>query len=146
MVPNEGEPGGGPYWVRGEDGSVQLQILESTQIPAHKKYLMEKATHFNPVDIVCSTRTYKNKKFDLHEFVDPKTGFISSKSVEGKEIKALELPGLWNGAMANWITLFVEVPITTFTPVKTVSDLLRTEHMYELDLMAPKTDNLYMVI
>lgn len=146
MVQNEGEPGGGPFWVKSFDGTVQLQILESSQITEEKKHLMTRSTHFNPVDIVCSTIDYNGKKFDLHKFVDKQSGFISSKSVEGKEIKALELPGLWNGAMSDWITLFVEVPASTFSPVKTVNDLLRTEHMYELDLLAPKTMVHSMVI
>lgn len=128
MVKNEGEPGGGPYWVKGIDGSVQLQILESTQIPDDKKDIMVSATHFNPVDLVCSTVDYKGNKFDLPRYVDQQTGFISSKSIEGKTVRALELPGLWNGAMSDWITLFVEVPATTFNPVKTVNDLLRDAH------------------
>lgn len=128
MVVNEGEPGGGPYWVKGADGSIQLQILESTQIPDNKKDIMAQATHFNPVDLVCSTVDYKGNKFDLPMFVDPQTGFISSKSIEGKTVRALELPGLWNGAMSDWITLFVEVPASTFNPVKTVNDLLRPAH------------------
>ena len=128
MVINEGEPGGGPYWVKGIDGSVQLQILESTQIPDDKKDVMAQATHFNPVDLVCSTVDYKGNKFDLPRYVDQQTGFISSKSIEGKTVRALELPGLWNGAMSDWITLFVEVPASTFNPVKTVNDLLREAH------------------
>lgn len=128
MVKNEGEPGGGPYWVKGADGSIQLQILESTQIPDNKKDLMSQATHFNPVDLVCSTVDYKGNKFDLPKYVDQQTGFISSKSIEGKTVRALELPGLWNGAMSDWITLFVEVPASTFNPVKTVNDLLRDAH------------------
>lgn len=128
MVINEGEPGGGPFWVKGIDGSVQLQILESTQIPDSEKHLLTQASHFNPVDLVCSTVDYKGNKFDLTQFVDQQTGFISSKSVEGKTVKALELPGLWNGAMSDWITLFVEVPASTFNPVKTVNDLLRDAH------------------
>lgn len=129
MVVNEGEPGGGPFWVRSADGSVQLQILESTQIPESKKDLMAQSTHFNPVDLVCSTVDYRGNKYDLTHFIDHNTGFISSKSVEGRAIKALELPGLWNGAMSDWTTLFVEVPASTFNPVKTVNDLLRKPHM-----------------
>lgn len=128
MVKNEGEPGGGPFWVRNEDGSLSLQIAESSQIAPEQKILMQKATHFNPVDLVCGVRDYKGKKFDLMRYVDPQTGFISTKSKDGRELKAQELPGLWNGAMANWNTVFVEVPITTFSPVKTVNDLLRPQH------------------
>ncbi len=131
MVRNEGEAGGGPFWVKNEDGSVSLQILESVQInlddPAQKD-LMQASTHFNPVDLVCGVRNRKGKKMELIPFRDPKTGFISQKSKDGKELKALELPGLWNGAMANWNTLFVEVPGTTFSPVKAVMDLLRDAH------------------
>lgn len=126
MVKNEGEPGGGPFLVKEEDGRIQNQILESSQI-ADKK-LMAKATHFNPVDLVCGIRDYKGNRFDLPKYVDPKTGFISQKSKDGRELQALELPGLWNGAMANWNTIFVEVPIETFNPVKTVNDLLRDAH------------------
>lgn len=126
MVRNQGEPGGGPFLVRNEDGSVQCQILESSQIA--DKSLMEKATHFNPVDLVCGLRDYKGKAFDLKRYVDPKTAFISQKSKDGRALQALELPGLWNGAMADWNTVFVEVPIETFNPVKTVNDLLRAEH------------------
>jgi len=126
MVKNEGEPGGGPFLVKDADGRVQNQILESSQI--EDKKLMAKATHFNPVDLVCGIRDYQGNRFDLPKFVDPKTGFISQKSKDGKELQALELPGLWNGAMANWNTIFVEVPIETFNPVKTVNDLLREQH------------------
>ena len=126
MVKNEGEPGGGPFRVKEPDGRIQNQILESSQI-ADKK-LMATATHFNPVDLVCGIRDYKGNRFDLPKFVDPKTGFISQKSKDGRELQALELPGLWNGAMANWNTIFVEVPIETFNPVKTVNDLLRPQH------------------
>ncbi len=126
MVKNEGEPGGGPFLVKEEDGRIQNQILESSQI--EDKKLMAQATHFNPVDLVCGIRDYQGNKFDLPKFVDPKTGFISQKSKDGKELQALELPGLWNGAMANWNTIFVEVPIETFNPVKTVNDLLREQH------------------
>ncbi len=126
MVRNQGEPGGGPFLVKNEDGSVQCQILESSQIA--DKSLMEKATHFNPVDLVCGLRDYRGKSFDLKRYVDPKTAFISQKSKDGRALQALELPGLWNGAMADWNTVFVEVPIETFNPVKTVNDLLRAEH------------------
>ena len=131
MVKNEGEPGGGPFIVRGADGSTSLQILESVQInpddPAAVAAL-KSATHFNPVDLVCILRDYKGEKFNLLEHVDEEAGFISSKSYEGRPLKALELPGLWNGAMSDWNTLFVEVPIETFNPVKTVLDLLRPAH------------------
>ncbi len=130
MVKNTGEPGGGPFWVRNDD-RVSLQIIESAQIdmenPAQKKIAMA-ATHFNPVDLVCGVRDYRGNKFDLTRFVDPDTSFISMKSHQGRVLKALELPGLWNGAMADWLTLFVEVPLITFNPVKTVNDLLRPEH------------------
>ena len=128
MVRNEGEPGGGPFWVAGADGLETLQIAESNQIAPDKRELMRSATHFNPVDLVCSFRTSKGGRFDLREFVDPATGFISRKSDGGRELLAQELPGLWNGAMARWNTVFVEVPITTFSPVKVVTDLLRPEH------------------
>ena len=128
MVRNEGEPGGGPCWVTGADGVETLQIAESNQIAPEKRELMRLATHFNPVDLVCSFRTSKGGRFDLQEFVDPATGFISRKSDGGRELLAQELPGLWNGAMARWNTVFVEVPITTFSPVKVVTDLLRPEH------------------
>jgi len=131
MVKNEGEPGGGPFWVKNKQGEVSLQIVESSQIdlnnPEQKK-VFGTSTHFNPVDLVCSLKNYKGEKFDLHQFIDQNTGFISTKSKDGKQLKALELPGLWNGAMANWITVFVEVPIITFNPVKTVNDLLREQH------------------
>lgn len=128
MVRNEGEPGGGPFWVAGADGLETLQIAESNQIAPEKRKLMRSATHFNPVDLVCSFRTSKGGRFDLREFVDPATGFVSRKSDGGRELLAQELPGLWNGAMARWNTVFVEVPITTFSPVKVVTDLLRPEH------------------
>jgi hypothetical protein len=126
VVKNTGEPGGGPFLVREEDGTISCQILESSQIsnPA----LMQQATHFNPVDLVCATRDADGKPYYLPDFVDEKTGFISHKSKDGKELLALELPGLWNGAMSRWNTIFVEVPISTFNPVKTVNDLLRLEH------------------
>ncbi len=131
MVRNEGEPGGGPFIVRAGDGSTSLQILESVQInpddPAAMAAL-KGATHFNPVDLVCCLRDYKGRKFNLPDYVDPETGFISSKSYEGRPLKALELPGLWNGAMSDWNTLFVEVPVETFNPVKVVLDLLRPAH------------------
>jgi len=131
MVKNVGEPGGGPFLTVNTDGTVSPQILESSQInlsnPADKEKMLN-STHFNPVDLVCSIRNYKGEKFDLLKHVDKNTGFISLKSKGGKELKALELPGLWNGAMSDWNTVFVEVPIETFNPVKTVNDLLRPEH------------------
>ena len=131
MVKNQGEPGGGPFIIRAADGSTSLQILESVQInkenPAAVAALSS-ATHFNPVDLVCCLRNYKGEKFNLLEHVDEETGFISSKSYKGRELKALELPGLWNGSMSDWNTLFVEVPLETFNPVKTVLDLLRPAH------------------
>ena len=131
MVRNEGEPGGGPFVTYNPDGSTSPQILESTQIdPANASYkeMVSKATHFNPVDLVCYVKDVNGKKFDLPRYADPDTGFISSKSKNGKELRALELPGLWNGAMSDWNTVFVEVPIATFNPVKTVNDLLRDAH------------------
>ena len=131
MVKNQGEPGGGPFIIRAADGSTSLQLLESVQInkdnPAAVAALSS-ATHFNPVDLVCCLRNYKGEKFNLLEHVDEETGFISSKSYKGRELKALELPGLWNGSMSDWNTLFVEVPLETFNPVKTVLDLLRPAH------------------
>jgi hypothetical protein len=134
MVRNQAEPGGGPFWVKNLDGSVSLQIVERSQVNEtsdQQKGLFEAATHFNPVDLVCGVRDYKGMPFDLKKFVDPDAYFISVKSKDGKEIKALELPGLWNGAMAYWNTVFVEVPLITFNPVKTVFDLLRPEHQSE---------------
>lgn len=128
MVRNEGEPGGGPFWAQSADGMVALQIAESSQIAPEQKSLMADATHFNPVDLVCATRNHKGEKYNFTEFTDPATGFISSKSKSGRTLLAQELPGLWNGAMSNWNTLFVEVPISTFSPVKVVTDLLRPEH------------------
>lgn len=131
MVKNEGEPGGGPYIAYNADGSRSLQILESTQIDLSKeenRTMMAGATHFNPVDLVCYIKDLAGRKFNLPDYVDPETGFISSKSLHGRALKALELPGLWNGAMSRWNTAFVEVPIETFNPVKTVNDLLRPQH------------------
>jgi hypothetical protein len=131
MVKNEGEPGGGPFWVRNSKGQVSLQIVESSQInqndPDQKK-ILENATHFNPVDLVCGIKNYKGERLNLKQFIDSETGFISIKSKDGRDLKAQELPGLWNGAMADWITIFVEVPVSTFNPVKTVNDLLRKQH------------------
>lgn len=131
MVRNAGEPGGGPFIAYNSDGTYSLQILESSQIDKTNSEYMEmfkSGTHFNPVDLVCGICDYNGEKFDLTKYVDPMTGFISSKSKDGKELKALELPGLWNGAMSDWNTIFVEVPLSTFNPVKTVNDLLRDEH------------------
>ncbi len=131
VVKNVGEPGGGPFLTYNQDGTVSLQILESSQIDTNNEAYMKmftQGTHFNPVDLVCAVKDYQGKPFNLPEFVDKTTGFISSKSKSGKELKALELPGLWNGAMSNWSTVFVEVPLGTFNPVKTVNDLLRDQH------------------
>ncbi len=131
MVRNEGEPGGGPFIAYNPDGTASPQILESTQIDTsvdEYKNIMSQATHFNPVDLVCYIRNIDGDKFNLPEYVDPETGFISSKSLGGRELRALELPGLWNGAMSNWLTIFVEVPGASFNPVKTVNDLLRPAH------------------
>lgn len=131
MVKNEGEPGGGPFWAKNSDGTVSLQIAESVQIdpqnPVQQK-IASTATHFNPVDLICGVKNYKGEKFNLLNFRDPQTGFISLKSKDGRDLKAQELPGLWNGAMSDWNTLFVEVPAETFNPVKTVNDLLRPQH------------------
>lgn len=128
MVRNEGEPGGGPFWVANPDGTESLQIAESSQIAPEDLPLMKAATHFNPVDLVCGVRRADGSKFDLRRFTDPATGFISSKSSGGRELRAQELPGLWNGAMARWNTVFVDVPVSTFSPVKVVQDLLRPQH------------------
>jgi hypothetical protein len=131
VVKNVGEPGGGPFLTYNQDGTVSLQILESSQIDTANEAYMKmftQGTHFNPVDLVCAVRNYKGQPFNLPDFVDKATGFISSKSKGGKELKALELPGLWNGAMSDWSTVFVEVPLGTFNPVKTVNDLLREQH------------------
>ena len=132
MVRNEGEPGGGPFWVMDQDsGACSLQIVEMSQVDMEDKEqakIVKQSTHFNPVDLVCSTKNHKGEKFDLRDFVDQQTGFISEKSLNGQQIKALERPGLWNGAMAGWNTVFVEVPLITFNPVKTINDLLREQH------------------
>ena len=131
MVRNSGEPGGGPFWVTQEDGLTTPQIVESSQVDPdspEQQRMLSTSTHFNPVDVVCGVRDYRGKPFDLRQFTDPNTGFISEKSFQGKTLKALELPGLWNGGMARWNTVFVEVPASTFNPVKTVLDLLRPEH------------------
>ena len=131
VVKNVGEPGGGPFLTYNQDGTVSLQILESSQIDtANEEYvkMFEGGTHFNPVDLVCAVKDYQGRPFRLPDFVDRATGFISSKSKGGRELRALELPGLWNGAMSDWVTIFVEVPLGTFNPVKTVNDLLREQH------------------
>ncbi|MEZ4852916.1 DUF4301 family protein [Flavobacterium sp.] len=131
MVKNEGEPGGGPFWVKNEKGEISLQIVEQSQIDAtniKQQEIFNASTHFNPVDIVCGVKNYKGEKFNLLDFVDENTGFITEKTKNGEPILAFELPGLWNGAMANWNTIFVEVPLETFNPVKTVNDLLKPSH------------------
>ncbi len=131
MVQNVGEPGGGPFWVESSDGLWSRQIVESAQVDhlsQEQQAIWNAATHFNPVDIVCAVRDYRDEPFDLHRYVDPEAVFIANKSKDGRELKAMELPGLWNGAMADWITLFVEVPRITFNPVKTVNALLSEQH------------------
>lgn len=131
MVANTNQPGGGPFWVEQENGTTSLQIVEASQVDPDsptQQDVFASSTHFNPVDMVCGVRDYRGKPFDLHQFVDPYAGFIAQKSYEGKELKALELPGLWNGGMAKWHSVFVEVPRETFNPVKTVLDLLLPEH------------------
>ncbi|MEM9142136.1 MAG: DUF4301 family protein, partial [Bacteroidota bacterium] len=131
MVKNEGEPGGGPFWVRDGQNAISLQIIESAQVDMsdpEQASILRNATHFNPVDLVCGVRDYRGEKYDLLQFVDTQQGFIAEKTKDGKALKALELPGLWNGAMAFWNTIFVEVPLSTFNPVKTVNDLLRPTH------------------
>ena len=129
VVKNTGAPGGGPFWVRDTDGRNTLQITESSQIAPDSRDIMNKSTHFNPVDLVCGIRDWRGIKFDLTQFIDHNTGFISEKSMNGRDLRAMEAPGLWNGAMAHWHTIFVSVPNTTFTPVKKVSDLLDTAHI-----------------
>jgi hypothetical protein len=131
MVKNEGEPGGGPFWIYNSEKQLSLQIIESSQIDlnnAQQNLTLKSSTHFNPVDLVCGLKNYKGNKFDLEGFVDHNTGFIVQKNKNGQDLKGYELPGLWNGAMANWITIFVEVPLSTFNPVKTVNDLLKPTH------------------
>ena len=131
MVKNQGEPGGGPFWAVNPDGTISLQIVESSQIDLNNteiKKIFDSSTHFNPVDLICFIKDPDGEKYDLLKFRDPSTGFISTKSKDGRDLKAQELPGLWNGAMSNWNTIFVEVPLITFNPVKTVNDLLREEH------------------
>ncbi|MGB2691804.1 MAG: DUF4301 family protein, partial [Thermodesulfobacteriota bacterium] len=134
VVKNVGEPGGGPFWIRGSDERISKQIVESAQVDLNseeQERIWQSSTHFNPVDLVCGLKNYKGQNFDLKKYVNPDMGFISHKSKDGVDLKALELPGLWNGAMADWNTLFVEVPLITFNPVKTVLDLLRPEHQPE---------------
>jgi len=131
MVKNEGEPGGGPFWITNQQGETSIEIIESAQVNtgnAHQVQIFKGGTHFNPVDLVCGLKDYEGNKFDLATFSDKETGFITQKSFMGKPIKALELPGLWNGGMAHWNTVFVEVPLLTFNPVKTVNDLLKPAH------------------
>lgn len=131
MVRNEGEPGGGPFWAVNRDGSISLQIVEASQVNQNdeaQKEIFNNSTHFNPVDLVCGISRYNGERFNLMDYTDPSTGFISTKSHNGNPIRVQELPGLWNGAMANWNTIFVEVPLETFNPVKTVMDLLREQH------------------
>lgn len=128
MVKNESEPGGGPFWAIEADGSETLQIAEPSQIAPEQKKLIATSTHFNPVDLVCGIKNNKGRKFDITRYVDPDTGLISEKSKDGRTLKAQELPGLWNGSMSRWTTVFVEVPVSTFSPVKTINDLLRPQH------------------
>lgn len=131
MVKNEGEPGGGPFWVKEDDGTLSLQIVEQAQINLNdegQKKIFKESTHFNPVDLICGLRDYKGNNFNLHNFIDHQSGIITKKSKDGIQLKALELPGLWNGAMSDWITIFIEVQISTFNPVKEISDLLRKQH------------------
>ena len=131
MVKNEGEAGGGPFWVKDDKGVISLQIVESSQVDLsseNQREILNSATHFNPVDLVCGIKNYKKEKFDLIQYVDHNSGFVVEKTTFGRAIKSYELPGLWNGAMANWITIFVEVPLITFNPVKSVNDLLKAAH------------------
>ena len=131
MVKNESEPGGGPFWVKHDNGEVSLQIVEASQVDMslkNQKAIMTNATHFNPVDIVCGVKNYKGEAYDLEQFIDSNTYFVTTKTKYGQKLKTLERPGLWNGSMADWNTIFVEVPIITFNPVKTVNDLLKFTH------------------
>ncbi len=131
MVKNVGEPGGGPFWIE-KNHNISKQIVESSQIDfsnEEQEKIFNNSTHFNPVDLVCSIKNYQGKKFQLSKFIDDETGFITTKSKDGKTLKAMELPGLWNGAMANWLTVFIEVPMITFNPVKSINDLIRIEHI-----------------
>jgi hypothetical protein len=137
MVKNEGEPGGGPYWVKDDKGRITLQIVETSQIDLlneHQKNIVNSATHFNPVDLVCAVKDFKGNKFNLNEFIDQEAVIITQKTKSGQPIKALELPGLWNGAMAKWATIFVEVPLATFNPVKNVNDLLKPAHQPHFEI------------
>ena len=134
MVKNEGDTGGGPFWVRDSKGVVSLQIVETSQIDltnADQAKIFSNTTHFNPVDLVCGIHNYKGEKYNLSDFVDNNSGFIVHKNQKGRTLKSYELPGLWNGAMAKWITVFVEVPLITFNPVKTVNDLLKPAHQQQ---------------
>jgi hypothetical protein len=131
MVKNEGHPGGGPFWIKDNDGSISKQVVETSQVDLadrEQMKILNSATHFSPVDLVCGVRDYTGKNFNLQNYSNPITGLITIKSKDGKELKALELPGLWNGGMYNWITIFVEVPVITFNPVKEINDLLKPEH------------------
>ena len=131
MVKNENEPGGGPFWIKYDNGEVSLQIVEASQVNKslnHQKAILTNATHFNPVDIVCGVKNYKGEAYDLEQFVDFNTYFVTTKTKYGRKLKTLERPGLWNGSMADWNTVFVEVPIITFNPVKTLNDLLKFTH------------------
>lgn len=131
MVKNESEPGGGPFWVKHDNGEVSLQIVEASQVDASlkkQKAILTNATHFNPVDVICGVKNHKGEAFDLEQFVDSNTYFVTTKTKYGRKLKTLERPGLWNGSMANWNTIFVEVPIITFNPVKCVNDLLKFTH------------------
>lgn len=132
VVKNTGAPGGGPFWVMNLDGKCTLQIVESSQIAPDSKHIMNESEYFNPVDLVCATKDYQGNKFDLNEYIDENTGFISEKSKNGVSLRAMERPGLWNGAMANWNTVLVAVPGTTFTPVKVVTDLLNPAHQTKM--------------
>jgi len=132
MVKNTGEPGGGPFWVKDDDHNLSLQIVEKAQIDLDNPEqiaILSDSSHFNPVDLVCGLKNYRGEQFDLHRYTDPEGGIISRKSFQGRTLLALEHPGLWNGAMAHWNTIFVEVPLSTFNPVKTINDLLRPEHL-----------------
>ncbi len=134
MVKNEGQPGGGPFWVENAEGEISLQIVEKAQVDltnAEQRNIFETSTHFNPVDIVCSLKDHNGRKYSLKEFIDTKTGFISEKTQQSEKVKIQERPGLWNGAMSGWITLFVETPIEFFNPVKTINDLLKPAHRYK---------------
>jgi hypothetical protein len=131
MVKKEDHPGGGPFWVEGKNGEITKQIVETAQVDlsnGNQVRILESATHFNPVDLACGVKDYKGNHFNLDEFSNPETGLITQKSKDGKELKALELPGLWNGGMYYWLTVFVEVPKITFNPVKEINDLLKPEH------------------